>query len=201
MHPEPEVFKAEFRKIVAVNGVGIEVIFLEFFPEVASLTVFSEEETKPEQNGGRNDGGNHVDRACGQFAADADVQKVDQRKRDFRFGTLCIRDYLIWKEDNRAFEEPSLFRGMRMDIGGKDAVPEQVQGASVTAGFFPTLGARPLIGRTFSAGDDRPGASSLAVLGESIWRRRFHGRAGHQRCARCHVVAIGDEQHLFQHDL
>ncbi len=57
--------------------------------------------------------------------------------RDFAFGTMCIRDYLMWKENNHAFEEPSLFRGLRMDIGGKEGVPEQVQGAAVTAGFSP----------------------------------------------------------------
>src|ERR1700686_1329162 len=91
--------------------------------------------------------------------------------RDFAFGTLCIRDYLMWKESNRAFENPSLFTSRRTDIGGKEGVPEQVQGASVTAGFFSTFGVRPLIGRTFAAGEDRPTSGSLAVLSESIWRR------------------------------
>jgi hypothetical protein len=56
--------------------------------------------------------------------------------RDFAFGTMCIRDYLMWKQNNRAFEDPSLFRSLRMDIGGNEGAPEQVQGASVTAGFF-----------------------------------------------------------------
>jgi len=93
--------------------------------------------------------------------------------RDFRFGTMCIRDYLMWRENNHAFEDPSLFTSRRMDIGGKEGVPEQVQGASVTAGFFSTLGVRPLIGRTFAAGEDKPAIGSLAVLSESIWRRRF----------------------------
>jgi putative ABC transport system permease protein len=93
--------------------------------------------------------------------------------RDFAFGTLCIRDYLMWKENNHAFEDPSLFRSLRLDIGGNEGVPEQVQGASVTAGFFPTLQVRPLLGRTFAPGDDQPATRSLTVLGESVWRRRF----------------------------
>ena len=38
--------------------------------------------------------------------------------RDFAFGTLCMRDYLMWKENNRAFEDPSLFTSLNMDIGG-----------------------------------------------------------------------------------
>jgi putative ABC transport system permease protein len=93
--------------------------------------------------------------------------------RDYAFGTMCIRDYLTWKENNHVFEEPALFRNMRMDIGGQEGAPEQVQGANVTAGFFTTLGVRPLIGRTFAEGEDQPAAGSLAVLGEAIWRRRF----------------------------
>ena len=93
--------------------------------------------------------------------------------RDFAFGTMCIRDYLTWKDNNHAFENPSLFRSLRMDIGGSGSIPEQVQGASVTAGFFPTLGVSPLIGRTFAVGDDKPAMGSLIVLSESVWRRRF----------------------------
>src|SRR5258708_1158118 len=92
---------------------------------------------------------------------------------DFIYGTMCMRDYLMWKENNHAFEEPALFMGRRMDIGGKEGVPEQVQGASVTARYFPTLEVAPLIGRTFAAGEDQPTSGALVVLSESIWRRRF----------------------------
>jgi putative ABC transport system permease protein len=97
--------------------------------------------------------------------------------RDFEFGTMCIRDYLMWKANNRVFEEPSLFSSRRMDIGGNGGVPEQVRGASVTAGFFSTLGVRPLVGRTFRSGEDKPASGALAVLSESLWRRRFGASA------------------------
>ena len=65
---------------------------------------------------------------------------------------------------------------MRMDIGGAEGDAEQVQGAFVTAGFFSTLGVRPLFGRTFAVGEDQPAAPALAVLSEPIWRRRFGAR-------------------------
>jgi putative ABC transport system permease protein len=93
--------------------------------------------------------------------------------RDFAFGTMCIRDYLLWKENNRAFETPALFRGLRVDLGGGAIVPEQVQGFQVTAGFFPTLGVAPMIGRTFAADEDAPGKLALAILSETIWKRRY----------------------------
>ena len=113
--------------------------------------------------------------------ADADrVAVVFMRyfPRDFEFGTLCIRDYLTWKENNHAFEDPSLFRSLRMDVGAKEGTPEQLQGASVTTGFFGTLGVRPLLGRTFAAGEDQPTSGSLAVISEQVWRRRFAASAG-----------------------
>jgi putative ABC transport system permease protein len=108
--------------------------------------------------------------------ADADRLAVVYMRyfpRDFAFGTMCMRDYLMWKDNNHAFQNPSLFQSLRMDIGGHEGVPEQVQGAKVTAGFFSTLGVPALIGRTLAADEDRPTAASLALLSESIWRRRF----------------------------
>ena len=92
--------------------------------------------------------------------------------QNFERGTMCIADYLDWKAQNHAFEDPSAFSSRRMDIVGTGE-PEQLQGALVTAGFFSTLEVRPLLGRVFLPGEDRPGAPSTAVLGESLWRRRL----------------------------
>src|SRR5205807_8367752 len=50
--------------------------------------------------------------------ADADrvaMVYLNYSPRDFVYGTMCIRDYLMWKQNNRAFEDPALFRGLRMD--------------------------------------------------------------------------------------
>ncbi|RPJ56265.1 MAG: ABC transporter permease [Acidobacteria bacterium] len=108
--------------------------------------------------------------------ADADrvaVVYLNYAQRDYIFGTMCVRDYLVWKQNNHAFEDPCLYRNQRMDIGGPEATPEQVVGSVVTANFFSTLGVRPLLGRTFVPGDDRPNTPSLVVLSETIWRTRF----------------------------
>ncbi|HEY3739087.1 MAG TPA: ABC transporter permease [Bryobacteraceae bacterium] len=108
--------------------------------------------------------------------ADADrvaVVYMHYFPRDFEFGTLCIRDFLTWRDNDRSFEQPSLFHTARMDLGGTEAVPQQVRGASVTAGFFPTLGVQPLLGRTFAPGEDKAGSTSLTVLSEAIWRSRY----------------------------
>jgi putative ABC transport system permease protein len=92
--------------------------------------------------------------------------------QNFEHGTMSLADYLDWKSQNRSFETPSIFSNRRMDLTGKGE-PEQVQGALVTSGFFSTLATPPLMGRTFDAAQDQPGAPTAAVLSESLWRRRF----------------------------
>jgi predicted permease len=91
---------------------------------------------------------------------------------------MSVRDYVIWKEHNRAFDDLALFRPQGMDIGGQGREPEQVPGTYVTAGLFSMMGARPLIGRMIAAGDDEPAAGSVSVLSESMWRRRFSASSG-----------------------
>ena len=45
----------------------------------------------------------------------------------------------------------------------------------MTDRFFDVLGARPLLGRVFQDGDDKPGAPKTAVLSHALWMRRYHG--------------------------
>jgi len=51
--------------------------------------------------------------------------------------------------------------------------PEQVGVAYASAGFFRLFGARFVLGRGFSAADDRPHGDNVAVMSEALWRRRF----------------------------
>jgi putative ABC transport system permease protein len=48
----------------------------------------------------------------------------------------------------------------------------------VSPGFFETLGVRPLAGRTFRDGEDRPGHDRVVVLGHDLWTSHFGGDRG-----------------------
>jgi predicted permease len=56
-----------------------------------------------------------------------------------------------------------------------DGEPERVAAASVTANLFSVLGASPLKGRTFAAGEDVINGPRLVVLGYGLWQRRYAG--------------------------
>jgi predicted permease len=46
-------------------------------------------------------------------------------------------------------------------------------GAYLSANGFEQLGERPIRGRSFLAGDDKPGASPVVLLGYDIWKSRY----------------------------
>jgi len=50
---------------------------------------------------------------------------------------------------------------------------EPATGTAATAGVFGALGITPVLGRTFLAEDDRPGARRVVLLGDELWSRRF----------------------------
>jgi predicted permease len=55
------------------------------------------------------------------------------------------------------------------------ATPEEARGRLVSGAFFDVLGARPAIGRLFTASEDR-GDPAFAVISYAYWQRRFGGR-------------------------
>jgi putative ABC transport system permease protein len=92
-------------------------------------------------------------------------------------GAASMADFLDWRARNQSFEtmavfEVNPFTNSRFTWTG-DGEPEQVAGYRVTAGFFDTLGVRPILGRTFTAGEDEPGRPRAVVLSERLWRRRY----------------------------
>ena len=64
------------------------------------------------------------------------------------------------------------FMGPGMNLSGTGQ-PEQVRGVHVSEAYFRMLGVTPIMGRTFSPEEDRPGGPRVAVLTNGLWKRRF----------------------------
>ena len=52
---------------------------------------------------------------------------------------------------------------------------QNVQGVYTSGEYFSTLGVRPLLGRLFTAADDRRGCSGAVVLGHGFWQQHYGG--------------------------
>ncbi|MEY2504857.1 MAG: putative transport system permease protein, partial [Verrucomicrobiota bacterium] len=53
--------------------------------------------------------------------------------------------------------------------------PQRYTGAYVTENFFRIVGVSPIMGREFTADDNKPGAEKTTLLGYEIWKRDFGG--------------------------
>jgi predicted permease len=66
----------------------------------------------------------------------------------------------------------SPFQGYNVSAeGGK--LPEVIDAAWCTGNFFSLLGVQPMLGRGFTADDDKPGAAATAILSAGFWKRRY----------------------------
>lgn len=86
-------------------------------------------------------------------------------------------NFLALRDRARSFDELAAFRSSGFTITD-GTEPEQLPGARVSAGLFEVLGVRPLLGRTFDANDDAPGAARATILSYGLWQRRFGGDPG-----------------------
>ncbi len=59
---------------------------------------------------------------------------------------------------------------LAVPTSGSHATSQTVRSLRVSSGYLPTLGVAPLLGRSFTAAEDLPGATPTAVLSESLWR-------------------------------
>jgi putative ABC transport system permease protein len=87
-------------------------------------------------------------------------------------------DYLDWQAQNQTLAATSLYgwpSQQNLSVTG-EAAPATVM--STQANFFSTVGARPLLGRTFARGEDVAGRNRVAVLSYSVWQQQFGGRRG-----------------------
>jgi len=55
--------------------------------------------------------------------------------------------------------------------------PERLRGATIMANYLSTLGTKPVLGRTFSADEDRLGGPPVALISYGLWQKHFGGNA------------------------
>jgi predicted permease len=78
----------------------------------------------------------------------------------------------------QSFAELSAYTFEAFNISDDTAMPEQTQGARVTANFFAVLRQRTEIGRAFETGEDARSATPTVIIGYDIWKDRFGLDAG-----------------------
>ena len=73
---------------------------------------------------------------------------------------------------SRTFQSMAVVGPFRPTLTGVSE-SERLDGQRVSADYFRVLGVAPALGRDLQAADDRPGAAFVALISDSLWRRRF----------------------------
>jgi predicted permease len=88
-------------------------------------------------------------------------------RMDVTFGS-----YHELAQRSRSFDALAVMKAWQPALTGA-AEPERLDGQFVSASYFRALGAPPAMGRDFDSSDDRPGGAKVAIITDSLWRRRF----------------------------
>jgi predicted permease len=103
------------------------------------------------------------------------LMAVSERNYEVPWANVSYYDYRDWTQQNKSFSSLDVYGEsgflLRTATG---TVP--VDTGRVSAGFFQTLGVRPMLGRVFLPGEDRPGEAKVAVLSFGTWLKQFGGR-------------------------
>ena len=81
-------------------------------------------------------------------------------------------NYIDWNQRNHVFEQMAVYGFRGFNVTDSDR-PEAVQGAQVSADFFSLLRAQPIMGRTFTPGEDQPANGHVVVLSYGYWQAHF----------------------------
>lgn len=91
---------------------------------------------------------------------------------NFKNASISYPNFEDWRRMNRTFSAMAAYRSSGFNLTGHGE-PERLHGEMVSAGFFEILGVNPILGRTFSADEDRLGANPTVMITEVLWRLKY----------------------------
>jgi putative ABC transport system permease protein len=86
---------------------------------------------------------------------------------------LSYLDMRDWKEGTSAFTTIAACRVSAMTVSDGSGEPERYLGAAISWDLFPLLGTSPILGRHFTAEDDKPNAAGVVLLSHHLWATRY----------------------------
>jgi putative ABC transport system permease protein len=86
---------------------------------------------------------------------------------------VSLAEFDVWKNATSSLTAIAAYYQTTMNVSDGEYAAERLVGAYVSANTLQLIGRAPRHGRSLLSEDDRPGAASVVVLGDGIWRRRY----------------------------
>lgn len=100
--------------------------------------------------------------------------QVGRRLNEGPVYPMSYARFRFLEQNSRAFESLAAYDvvGSSLTVTSGET-PELVQSSRVSANFFRVLQINPLLGRGFTADDEKPGTPPVAIISHSAWSRLF----------------------------
>ena len=104
-----------------------------------------------------------------------DPQATPQNNNFGNGNIPSAHDYEDLRASQKSFALLSAYlNGSTINVTYKKT-PQRYTGGYVTEDFFKIIDVKPILGRDFTAADNKPGAEKVTILGNEIWKRDFNG--------------------------
>jgi putative ABC transport system permease protein len=100
--------------------------------------------------------------------------KLWERTPGYATMEMSAPNYRDWNAAATSFASMGVYRSYAVTMTSAGE-PRRFSGTSVSSDLLPTLGVTPLIGRGFTADDDRDGAAGTVILSYQWWQTEFGG--------------------------
>jgi predicted permease len=103
------------------------------------------------------------------------LMAVNESSAESPLWPLSYPEFVDWQRMNKSLSSLDVFARAGYLVRTHEGT-QPVTGGRVSGGFFKTLGVRPILGRDFTAGEDRLGGPDVMLISYGAWLHRFGGR-------------------------
>ncbi|HYO83595.1 MAG TPA: ADOP family duplicated permease, partial [Bryobacteraceae bacterium] len=101
-----------------------------------------------------------------------DSARTDNRTAESPRGWAPLQ-WMSWHKEAKSLESVAAY-GWTFNFLVLDDGSESLQGMPVTKDYFQLMGLEPILGRTFSESEGRPGSTPVIIIGYELWQRKFN---------------------------
>src|SRR5580658_5836220 len=86
--------------------------------------------------------------------------------------SVSYLNFQDWRRQSRTFTEMAAVTGVKFNMAGSSR-PENIGGLAVSPNFLSMVGVRPVVGRGFTAEEEKAGAAPVVLLSYALWQSHF----------------------------
>jgi putative ABC transport system permease protein len=88
--------------------------------------------------------------------------------------SVSYPNFLDWRQQSHSFSAMAVVNNVAFNLSGV-AQPENIGGYAVSPNFLALVGVRPVLGRDFLPGEEKPGTAPVILLSYQLWQSHLGG--------------------------